>query len=139
MRINVIQGVVLVVVAVVLVYLQTHPPYIVEHQRPIKVAWQNPGEAAPEITLRERRKWDRDSIPEPKDEEVRDRGAYWIGLKEGGSLLWYLDSTRLIAESALVIAGGALLCSLLRTRGAPNASHAERGTAADRGRDSGSS
>jgi hypothetical protein len=101
--INFVQLGVLVVVGVLLVFLQRNPPYVVEEERG---------------GTRQRQRWDRDSVPEPAPDTVVSRGDDYVKLKDGSRLIWHVDATRLMAESAVVVAAGALLCCVFRTRAA---------------------
>jgi hypothetical protein len=134
---NVKQVGVLLVVGILLVVLQRNPPYVVEERIDTKVLVPHAekGMDTAIISRRRRVRWDRDSKPEPSPETVVSRGDRHVELKNGVTLIWHIDSTRLIAESALVVAGGAFVCCLLRTRRSPNAGHAERVAVADRPRD----
>jgi hypothetical protein len=141
--INLKQVAVLVVLAVLLVVLQCNPPYVVEEERDWHVRIVPPtGEVGEKdtaiISVRKRVTWDQDTMsagdrvgwwdrgasPEPSPEQVKSRGDHQVELKNGLTLIWHIDTARLIAESALGVAGGALLCCLLRTRGSPGASRA---------------
>jgi hypothetical protein len=114
---------VLVLVGGLLVVLQRNPPYVVEEQTntTILVPHAEKGMDTKIISMRRRERWDRDSKPEPPPETVVSRGDDSVTLKNGVTLIWHVDSGRLIAESALVVAAGALLCCLLRTRGSASA------------------
>jgi hypothetical protein len=137
---------VLGVMGVLLVVLQCNPPYVVEEERAVQVA-SPPGSAEGKDTttvsvrkrvgwdresrsVREPDPWDRGSRPEPPRPDAKSWGVSHVDLENGVTLSWHIDSARLIAESALVLAGGAVLCSLLRARGSPRASDAEPDSAA---------
>jgi hypothetical protein len=132
--INLKQVAVLVLVGVLLVVLQRNPPYVVEEQRSttVLVPHAEKGMDTKIISSRTRERWDRDSKPEPPPETVVSRAGDSITLKNGVTLIWHIDSGRLIAESALVVAAGALLCCLLRTGGSPSVGRAEYSAPANR-------
>src|SRR5262249_13731010 len=132
-NINVWQFGVLVLVGVLLVVLQRNPPYVVEEQTSttILVPHAEKGMDTKIISTRRHERWDRDSKPEPPPETVESRAGDSVTLKNGVTLIWHIDSGRLIAESALVVAAGALLCCLLRTRGSPSAGRADQSAPAE--------